>query len=467
MKLPPFLMNSPPVPWLPLAGRWLVLLVLALGVGACQKAKPTAESEAATGYYTCSMHPQVHEAGPGHCPICQMDLIAVKAPSVAKPAMTAAAVYTCPMHPQVHQNKPGLCPICGMNLVKQAGPAMPTGAAKPDAADLTLTAQQMQLGNIHMLPIGRGQTATSPQVVLTGTLTADARQTASVSSRVAGRVEHLYVRQTGQLLQRGAPLFSIYSEQLQAIQQEYVVSLKQSREFGGSYQQFAEATAQKLRLLGLTTAQLRQLAARGRPNPVLTYYSPQTGTVQSLDVVQGQYVAEGSPLLTLTNLGTIWLEAQLYPNEVARLPLGTTVTVQVAGRPGTLRGRVVFLSPELSGSTQVALARIQLANTDGRLQPGAQANVLLDAATAPAKTALQVPQEAVIHDGEVSYVWKQTGERQFRRIRVTTGEGTATAVPITSGVQAGDRIVVSGAYLLQSEFSLRQGATDSMNGMTM
>ena len=462
-------MNSLPTFWRLSSARWLLVLLLALSSAACQKTKPTNEGAVGEkGYYTCSMHPQIHEVAPGKCPICGMELIAVKTVPVAKkPAGTA--VYTCPMHPQVHQNKPGLCPICGMDLVKQAAHSASTRGVVASSADLTLTAQQVTLGNIHAQVIGASPSEMPAQTVLTGTITADALQTESVSSRVAGRIEHLYVRQTGQPLQRGAPLFSVYSEQLQALQQEYLLALTQSREQGGAYRQFAEATGQKLRLLGLTSSQLRQLAARGRPNPVVTYYSPTTGTVQTLDVVQGQYVTEGSPLVTLTNLATVWVEAQLFPQDVAQLPLGKSVTVQVAGESGTHRGKVVFLSPELSGGSQVTLARIQLANPGGRLLPGAQANVLLDVPTtaASAPITLRVPVEALIRDGDASYLWTQTGERQYRRVRVSTGEGSASSVPVTGGLPVGAKVVVSGAYLLQSEYSLRQGATDSMSGMSM
>ncbi|MCI1189753.1 efflux RND transporter periplasmic adaptor subunit [Hymenobacter sp. DH14] len=463
-------MNSLRTFWRLAPARWLLVLLVALSSAACQENKPADKGAVGEkGYYTCSMHPQIHADAPGKCPICSMDLIAVKTAPTTPTPTASAAVYTCPMHPQVHQAKPGLCPICGMDLVKQAGHPTPAGSAAASSADLTLTAQQVTLGNIRTQVIGASPEERPAATVLTGTVTADALHTEGVSSRVAGRIEHLYVRQTGQLLQKGAPLFSVYSEQLQALQQEYLLALTQSREQGGAYRQFAEATAQKLRLLGLSAGQLRQLAARGWPNPVVTYYSPTTGTVQTLDVVQGQYVSEGSPLVTLTNLATVWVEAQLYSPDVAKLPLGKSVTVQVAGESGSHRGKVVFLSPELSGNSQVTLARIQLANPGGRLLPGAQANVLLDAPTtaAPAQLTLRVPVEALIRDGESSYLWTQTGERQYRRVRVSTGEGSASSVPVTAGLPAGAKVVVSGAYLLQSEYALRQGATESMNGMSM
>jgi Cu(I)/Ag(I) efflux system membrane fusion protein len=460
-----------PQPLAQLAGRWLLVLLVALSSAACQKTKPTGQAAGDKVYYTCSMHPQIHADAPGKCPICGMDLLAAKAASPTPKPPASAAIYTCPMHPQVHQAKPGRCPICGMDLVKQVSQPTPAGSVSAHGADLTLTAQQVTLGNILAQVIGPdpGRAEPAAPTVLTGTITADALRTEGVSSRVAGRIEHLYVRQTGQTLQHGAPLFSVYSEQLQALQQEYLLALTQSREQGGAYRQFAEATAQKLRLLGLSANQLRQLAARGRPNPMVTYYSPTSGTVQTLDVVQGQYVSEGTPLVTLTNLATVWVEAQLYPSDVAKLPLGKNVTVRVAGEPGTFRGKVVFLSPELSGESQVTLARIQLANPGGRLLPGAQANVLLEAPKQAAadQTTLRVPVEALIRDGEDSYLWTQTGERQYRRVRVSTGEGSASSVPVTAGLLAGAKVVVSGAYLLQSEYALRQGAQESMNGMSM
>ena len=470
MKLPPLPANPRPAAARQPACRpaprrgWplLTLLLLLLGAAGCRKAAPATETAAAATYYTCSMHPQVHQEEPGSCPICHMDLIAVKA---APTPAAAATQYTCPMHPQVLSATPGSCPICHMDLVPKS--AAPAGA---EADELMLTAQQVQLANIQVRAVdSAAAVAPAAPTVLTGTVVADARRTSTVSSRVAGRVEKLFVRQTGQVLRQGAPLFSVYSEQLQVLQQEYVLALAQSRAAGSSYQQFAEATAQKLRLLGVTVAQLRQLAARGTSPPLVTYFSPRTGTVQTLEVVQGQYVAEGSPLLTLTDLSTVWVEAQLYPTDAARLPVGRTVSVQVAGEAQPRRGKVIFLSPELSGGSQITLARIELANPGGQLQPGAHANVLLAGATpAPAASAgLVVPPAAVLHEGAASYVWLQTGERQFRRVRVRTGEATAAAVPITAGLAPSARVVTTGAYLLQSEWTLRQGSAETMNGVPL
>ena len=411
---------------------WLLLLVglLALAATACQKAKPVADSAtspADSTYYTCPMHPQVHEEGPGKCPICSMDLV---------------------------------------KATKHAAPAVPTsqrsgGGAAP-APEVMLTNQQIQLANIRVAALGAS--SERARTVLTGTLAADATQTSTVSSRVSGRVERLFVRQTGEPIRRGAPLVSIYSEQLQALQQEYLLSLAQQRAVGENVNQYGrlvEAARQKLRLLGMSAGQLRALAATGRPTPALTFYSPQAGLVQEVGVTEGQYVGEGTLLVSLTNLSSLWVEAQLYPEEVAGVRVGQSVQVQVAGFADAYAGKVIFLSPELQANSRVTLLRVQLANPDGRLQPGMQANVNL---AGPSRSAQALPQDAVLRDSQGSYVWQQLNANNFRRLKVTTGPETDQTVAITGGLDAGAKVVVSGAYLLESEYALYQGA-DPMAGM--
>ncbi|QNE42311.1 efflux RND transporter periplasmic adaptor subunit (plasmid) [Hymenobacter sp. NBH84] len=452
--------------------------LLAFGVSACQQAAPEQQSEAHDGtttYFTCPMHPQIVRDKPGQCPICSMDLVKATKQAAAKPAAAVAPAalthYTCPMHPQISRKEPGKCPICGMDLVKatKAAPAAKaTSGTTTSAPEVMLSAQQRQLAGIRVAAFGPSGSAVG-STVLTGTITANANQTRTVSSRVAGRVERLFVRQTGESIRAGAPLVSIYSEQLQALQQEYLLALAQQRAVGKSVNQYGRLVAsarQRLRLLGLTEGQLRTLAATGRPTTSLTFYSPQAGLVQAVGVTEGQYVGEGSLLVSLTNLFSVWVEAQLYPEEVAGIAMGQSVQVQVSGRPDTYSGRVVFLSPERQANSKVTLLRVLVANPGGRLQPGMQANVRLTSRRA-ATSARTLPQDAVLHDSRGSYVWQQVDAGgRFRRLNVTTGAETDETVAITGGLDADALVVVSGAYLLESEYALYQG-TDPMAGMDM
>ncbi|GAA3955036.1 efflux RND transporter periplasmic adaptor subunit [Hymenobacter algoricola] len=464
----------------PLLALALLAGLLTFGVGACQKSAPEEAHahEGASTHFTCPMHPQIVRDEPGKCPICTMDLVkatkqAAPAKPVAGPATATAALthYTCPMHPQISREQPGKCPICSMDLVKtaKAAPAATPPAGEVAAApEVMLSAQQRQLANIGVAALGTGNSGSGSGTVLTGTITANANQTRTVSSRVAGRVERLFVRQTGESIRAGAPLVAIYSEQLQALQQEYLLSLAQLRAVGTSVNQYGRLVAsarQKLRLLGMTDEQLRTLAATGRPTSSLTFYSPQAGLVQAVGVTEGQYVGEGALLVSLTNLSSVWVEAQLYPGEVAGIQLGQSVQVQVAGLPDTYPGQVVFLSPELQANSKVTLLRVQLTNPGGRLQPGMQANVRLAASRGTRTQTLTLPQDAVLRDSRGSYVWQQVDPAgRFRRLKVTTGVETDETVAITGGVAAGAQVVVSGAYLLESEYALYQG-TAPMAGM--
>lgn len=367
----------------------------------------------------------------------------------------ATEKYTCPMHPQVVSDKAGKCPMCGMDLVK---------VNKSEAAhnDLMLSDSQIRLANITTEMVGRKPVGQS--VVINGKLAVDEEQSEVISSRVAGRIEKLYVKETGLSIRKGQPLYTLYSEALLTLQQEYLLAKEQYDALGKSekrYKSFLDAARKKLILYGMTADQIDQLTDRNSLQPRVTFLSPASGIVTEINGSEGGYVSEGGLLYKIEDIGTLWVEAELYPNENALVKTGDKVMVKVSGSTeNPMEAKVTFKSPEYRANTQIVVMRASVDNPDARFKPGQQVQVFL---IHSAKEAIAIPVDAVIRDGKGSHVYVHSGLNTFRPQMVKTGIESFDFVEITEGVKEGDTVAISGAYLLYSEIILKKG-TDPMAG---
>ncbi|SHN40739.1 efflux RND transporter periplasmic adaptor subunit [Chitinophaga sp. CF418] len=376
-------------------------------------------------------------------------MTACKEAAQKKTAAMQQQTYTCPMHPQIVQNKPGTCPICGMDLV-------PFDKSNKEAS-LTLGESQIQLANITTMTVGSA--ALSDYKQLNGRLVTDPEQTAVISSRVQGRIETLFIKETGVKVNKGQPLYRIYSEQLASLQQEYLLASAQVKHFpdDARFQQIEKAARQKLVLYDQSDRQISQLLQSGKTDPYVTYPATVSGVVAELSVSEGQYVSEGSAVMRLEGYNQLWVEADVYPAEAAAVRVGQSVKVVVAGwenDPQTMT--IAFINPVLQSGSQLMQIRGTVSNRDNRWQPGLQANIFL-----PMKTSadvLSLPVDAVIRDGKGAHVWIETARGKFEPRKVTTGMENFDVVEITDGLEDGDKVVISGAYLLYSEFVLKKGA---------
>ena len=367
--------------------------------------------------------------------------------------------YTCSMHPQVHEEHPGNCPICSMKLIKVEFTGAPAG---PDKNKVVLTTAQIQLAGLQTDTVKEENTGT--EKTLSGTVTTDEDKAEELSARIAGRIQQLFVRAPGEKISVGQPIYAIYSEDLQESEKEYLLAKQQQKVLHNpdvDYAQLISAAENKLLLWGLTPAQIRSLAASGKVSPTVTVFSKVNGTVSDIAVHEGDYVTEGMTILKTQALNTLWVQAQVYANETDYFKVNDPVSVSFPDLNSlVITGKVEFMNPELSDASKVDLVRISIPNSQGQIRPGMEAYICMNKG---GKRSLAVPASAILASGTGNTVWIRNNDGSFSMRKVSLGEENNTYVSILSGLTPGEVVVSNGAYLLNSEYIFKNG--DDKKGM--
>ncbi len=366
--------------------------------------------------------------------------------------------YTCSMHPQIMEPKPGKCPICGMNLIT----VEKNNAPKSD--EILLSEQQIQLGNIYVDTIGKG--VIGNETVLNATLNYDQQKLTSVSSRVMGRVDKLYHKNIGDYIRKGEPLMEVYSEELNNAKQEYLLALERRKVLDNSlidFDQVIKSAKTKLLLWGMSEDQIDAIPKSNKTKLTTTVYSNQSGYITELNIQEGEYITEGGTIIQLADLSTLWAEAQVYTSQFSQLNSNSSVTVQLPDIGKEVKGKFEFVNPEISPDKRLNLIRVTIPNSGNQLKPGMAAYVILKGGE---HNALSLPVDAVIRDGNGASVWVQTGKNTFKNKMVTIGKESGERIEITDGLAQGEAVVIKGAYLINSEFIFKKGASP-MAGMKM
>jgi Cu(I)/Ag(I) efflux system membrane fusion protein len=293
-------------------------------------------------------------------------------------------------------------------------------------------------------------------------------KSSSVSSRVMGRVEKLYFKSLGDYVRKGSPLYDLYSEELNNAKQEYLLALDRKKTFTGEtvidFDQLLQSAKSKLLLWGMSEAQVQGLAKNNKTTPSTTFYSTASGYITTLDIREGDYIMEGGTVVKLADLSSLWAEAQVYTSQLANIDRNSIATVQLPDFDRKeITGKIEFVNPEINPDTRINLIRVSIPNPGNQLKPGMPAYVLLKS---PQRKTLTLPVDAVIRDGTGATVWIQTAVKTFKIIMVQTGLESNDRIEIKSGLSIGDVVVISGAYLLNSEYIFKKG-TNPMSGHDM
>jgi RND family efflux transporter MFP subunit len=296
-------------------------------------------------------------------------------------------------------------------------------------------------------------------------------QLASISARIGGRIDKLYLDFTGQQVHRGQTIASLYSPEVLSTAEEYRLALENRKRLGTGAEPLAvsgaedlvNASRRRLELWGLTTQQLDEIPSSAKPQIDLPIYSTVSGIVTERKVTQGQYVNAGEVLFTITDLSTIWVKADVYQPDLPSVRTGQPVEITSDSLPGTtLHGRVGFLDTSINPQTRTASARIEVPNPSMRLRPGMFVQVRF--AAAAGHDVLAIPRSAVLDTGMRKFVYVAKGNGEFEGRQVQLGPAGTDYYPVLAGLREGERIVSQGSFLIDSQTRITGGMTGMFGG---
>ncbi|MDP2915900.1 MAG: efflux RND transporter periplasmic adaptor subunit [Candidatus Aminicenantes bacterium] len=418
--------------------------------GQLEKTKPAAEKT----LYQCPMHPTYVSDKPGDCPICGMKLVPVEpqekpAKAEESPAPKKKVMYRSTMTPNEVSDKPGKDSM-GMDMVpfevEERGAVTEVGGR----IQVKISPERQQLIGIKTAPV-RSQPI-HKLIKAVGRVDYAEPNLSIVNLKFDGWVEKLFVNSTGRAVRKGEPLFDIYSPDLLAAQQEYLIALKAGAVLGDA-STILKSAREKLRLWDIPDREVEELGRTGQTKKTVTIHSPGSGIVIEKSVLQGQKIMSGENLFKIADLSRVWILGEIYEYELPFIKTGQEAKISLSSYPGeSFAGRITYIYPYLKPETRTNQVRIEADNPGLKLKPEMFANLEIHVDYG---TKLTVPSDAVLDAGGIKIVFVSKGDGYFEPREVKLGVRGNDMYEVLGGVSNGENVVTSANFLIDSESSLK------------